>query len=84
MTAAAAPQKITYTSTNVDLGAFHAAFDEAVARVRAAAGKHYPLYVNGRALASTAERITDTSPIDTSLVLATFDTARAAEIDVAV
>ena len=38
MTAAAAPQKITYTSTNVDLGAFHAAFDEAVARVRAAAG----------------------------------------------
>ena len=84
MTAAAAPQKITYTSTNVDLGAFHAAFDEAVARVRAAAGKHYPLYVNGRALASTAERITDTSPIDTSLVLATFDTARAAEIDIAV
>ena len=27
MTAAAAPQKITYTSTNVDLDAFHAAFD---------------------------------------------------------
>src|SRR5664279_1327857 len=84
MTAAAQPSKITYTSTNVDLDAFHRAFDEAVARVRGMAGKHYPLYVGGRALPSTAEQLTDTSPIDRTLVLGTFDTARAAEVDVAV
>ncbi|HUO52651.1 MAG TPA: aldehyde dehydrogenase family protein [Gemmatimonadaceae bacterium] len=84
MTAAATPQKITYTSTNVDLDAFHRSFDDAVARVRAAAGKHFPLYVNGRALAGTGEKLSDTSPVDTALVLATFDSARPAEIDAAV
>jgi 1-pyrroline-5-carboxylate dehydrogenase len=84
MTAAAQPSKVTYTSTNVDLEAFHRAFDDAVLRVRGMAGKHYPLYVGGRAVPSTAERLTDTSPIDTSLVLGTFDTARAAEVDLAV
>jgi len=84
MSTAAQPQKITYTSTNVDLDAFHRAFDEGVARVRAGAGKHFPLYVSGRALPGGGERITDTSPVDTSLVLATFDGARASEIDAAV
>jgi 1-pyrroline-5-carboxylate dehydrogenase len=84
MTSTASPSKITYTSTNVDLDAFHAQFDDAVARARGAAGKHYPLYIDGRAVPTSAERLTDTSPIDTSIVLGTFDTARAAEIDVAV
>ncbi len=84
MTAATQPQKITYTSTNVDLDAFHQSFDAAVTRVRGMAGKHYPLYIGGRAISSNAERLTDTSPIDNSLVLGTFDTARAAEVDLAV
>jgi 1-pyrroline-5-carboxylate dehydrogenase len=84
MTAAAQPQKVTYTSANVDLDAFHRSFDDAVARVRAAAGKHYPLYIGGRGVPSSAERLSDTSPIDTSFVLATFDTARAPEVEAAV
>jgi len=81
---APAPAKITYTSTNVDLDGFHRSFDDAVARVRSAAGKHYPLYINGRAVSSSAERLVDTSPIDSAFVLGTFDTARAAEVDAAV
>ena len=84
MTVTVQPAKITYTSTNVDLDAFHRTFDDAVARVRSAAGKHYPLYINGRAVSSSAERLVDTSPIDASVVLGTFDTARAAEVDAAV
>ena len=58
----------------MDLDAFHRAFDDAVARARGAAGKHYPLYINGRAVSSNAERLVDTSPIDSAFVLGTFDT----------
>ena len=84
MTTTAQPSKITYTSTNVDLDAFHRAFDEAVARTRGAAGKRYPLYIGGRGISTNAEPLVDRSPIDTSVVLGTFDTARAAEVDAAV
>jgi hypothetical protein len=38
MTATAPQQKVTYTSTNVDLTAFHKAYDDALAAVRAGAG----------------------------------------------
>ena len=55
MTATAAQQKVTYTSTNVDLTAFHKAYDDALAAVRAAAGKSYPLYINGKAVESPGQ-----------------------------
>lgn len=83
MTAATLP-KITYTSTNVDLDQFHTLFDEAIVRVRGASGKEYPLYIDGKAVRTTAEQIVDTSPIDTSRVLGTFHTARPEQIDLAV
>ena len=71
MTAASLP-KITYTSSNVDLEQFHAMFDEALVRVRGASGKEYPMYIDGKAITTTAEQLVDTSPIDTSRVLAPF------------
>ena len=83
MTAATLP-KITYTSANVDLEQFHALFDEALVRVRGASGKEYPMYIDGKAVTTTAEQIVDTSPIDTSRVLGTFHTARPEQIDLAV
>lgn len=81
---AATPPKITYTSTNVDLDQFHTLFDEALLRVRGASGKEYPLYIDGKAVRTTAEQIIDSSPIDTSTVLGTFHTARPEQIDLAV
>jgi 1-pyrroline-5-carboxylate dehydrogenase len=83
MTAASLP-KITYTSANVDLEQFHAMFDEALVRVRGASGKEYPMYIDGKAITTTAEQLADTSPIDTSRVLGTFHTARPEQIDLAV
>jgi 1-pyrroline-5-carboxylate dehydrogenase len=83
MPAATLP-KITYTSANVDLEQFHAMFDEALVRVRGASGKEYPMYIDGKAITTSAEQIVDTSPIDTSRVLGTFHTARPEQIDLAV
>ncbi len=85
MTAIATQQKITYTSTNVDLGAFHRAYDEALTVVRASAGKRYPLYINGQPVeVPSREPITDVSPIDTSLVLGLFTCAGPEQVDQAV
>src|SRR5919202_1579646 len=39
--------KITYTSATGDLEAFHRAFDEAVAAVRARGGESAPLFIGG-------------------------------------
>ena len=85
MTATASQQKITYTSTNVDLDGFHRAFDAALAAVRAAAGHSHPLYINGQAVEVTdRDPIVDTSPIDTSLVLGRFAAAGTGHVDQAV
>ena len=82
--AAAILPKITYTSTNVDLEQFHELFDEALVRVRGASGKEFPMYIDGNPVTSTADQLTDTSPIDTSHVLGHFYTARPEQIDLAV
>ncbi len=78
-------QKITYTSTNVDMEAFHRAYDAALAEVRASAGKSHPLYINDRAVEVPGNPpIVDTSPIDTSFVLGRFAAATPAEVDLAI
>jgi 1-pyrroline-5-carboxylate dehydrogenase len=81
-----ATQKVTYTSTHVDLGEFHRAFDDALTRLRAGLGKTHPLYIGGQAVegATGAAAIVDTSPIDTLLVLGSFAAAGPAQIDQAV
>lgn len=81
-----ATQKVTYTSTNVDLDEFHRAFDDALNRLRATLGKTHPLYIGGQAVegAGGGDPIVDTSPIDTQVVLGTFAAAGPAQIDQAV
>jgi len=82
---ATAQQKITYTSANVDMEAFHRAFDAALAEVRAQAGKTHPLYLDGRAVeVPAASPIMDVSPIDTSFVLGYFASAQPTHVDAAV
>jgi 1-pyrroline-5-carboxylate dehydrogenase len=76
--------KITYTSAAGDLDQFHRLFDEALARVRAAAGASYPNLIGGEPVAGAEEPLDDRSPIDTSLLLGRFAAAGAAEVDLAV
>jgi 1-pyrroline-5-carboxylate dehydrogenase len=81
---AAPPAKITYTSANVDLESFHRQFGEAVVRVRAAAGRSYPFYIDGEAVTTHAPPLIDRSPIDTRAVLAEFAAADVSHVDAAV
>jgi 1-pyrroline-5-carboxylate dehydrogenase len=76
--------KITYTSASGDLDEFHRLFDEALARVRAAAGATYPNLVGGEPIAGAGEPLDDRSPIDTTLLLGRFAAAGPAEVDLAV
>jgi 1-pyrroline-5-carboxylate dehydrogenase len=82
----AVQQKVTYTSANVDMAAFHQAFDDALANIRANLGKSYPLYINGQAVTGSGggDIIVDTSPIDTSVVLGKFEAAGPEQVDQAV
>jgi 1-pyrroline-5-carboxylate dehydrogenase len=76
--------KITYTSASGDLEEFHRRFDAALAGVRAHAGGRHGLRIDGREEHTAAEPIVDRSPIDTAVVLGTFASATAAEVDRAV
>ena len=76
--------KITYTSAAGDLDQFHRLFDEALGRVRAAAGASYPNLIGGEPVAGAGEPLDDRSPIDTSLLLGRFAAAGPAEVDLAV
>lgn len=77
-------QKITYTSANVDLEAFHRSFDAALEEIRAELGRSHPLHVGGKALDPGRSPIVDVSPIDTRVVLGRFAAAGPEEIDRAV
>jgi 1-pyrroline-5-carboxylate dehydrogenase len=76
--------KITYTSANVDMKAFHEQFDTALRRLRQACGATHPLYIGGAAVEGALEPIADVSPIDTSVLLGQFAAAGAAEVERAV
>lgn len=86
MTATAAPTKVTYTSTNVDMDAFHKSFDAALAKIKANLKASYPLYIDGKAVQGSGggDPIVDTSPIDTSMVLGTFAAAGPEQVDLAI
>ncbi|HEU5303090.1 MAG TPA: aldehyde dehydrogenase family protein [Gemmatimonadales bacterium] len=79
-----APARITYTSASGDLEEFHRCFDMALASVRAEAGRHYPCYIDGRAVDRGGEPLVDRSPIDTSFVLGRFAAASPGQVDAAV
>ena len=76
--------KITYTSTDVDLEAFHRQFDSALARVRGAAGADHPNVIGGEAVVPAGAPLVDVTPIDTSVVLGRFAAAGRSEVDRAV
>ena len=76
--------KITYTSASGDLEEFHHRFDAALGRIRAAAGKLHPFYINGEPVETGEEPLVDRSPVDTGFVLGRFAAATAAQVDAAV
>ena len=76
--------KITYTTTNVDMEAFHREFDRALASVRGQFGRFYPLVIGGERIEVRPNAIVDTSPIDTRVILATFSAGTAEHVDRAV
>jgi len=76
--------KITYTSASGNLDEFHRRFDQALARIRAAAGATYPNLIGGEPVAGAGRPLDDTSPIDTSLLLGRFAAAAPEEVDLAV
>jgi 1-pyrroline-5-carboxylate dehydrogenase len=76
--------KITYTSTDVDLEAFHRQFDAALARVRGTAGADHPNVIAGEAVVPAGAPLVDVTPIDTSIVLGRFAAAGRPEVDRAV
>ena len=84
MSNASPVQKITYTSANTDMHAFHKSFDEALAFVGAKVGATYPLWIDGKSVVPTTEPLVDVSPIDTSVVLGRFAAATPDHVDLAV
>ncbi len=76
--------KITYTTTNVDMEAFHREFDRALGTVRSQFGGFYPLVIGGDRIEVRKNAIVDTSPIDTRTVLATFSAGTAEHVNQAV
>lgn len=76
--------KITYTTTNVDMEAFHREFDKALASTRSKSGGFYPLVIGGERIEVRKNPIVDTSPIDTRTVIATFSAGTAEHVDRAV
>jgi len=77
----AAPQKITYTSANVDMEAFHRAFDAALAEVRSRMGQRHALHIGGKAVETALPPVVDRSPIDAEQVLGHFAAAGPGEVD---
>ena len=77
-------QKITYTSADVDLEAFHRDFDAALERVHGSAGAEYPNWIGEKATGSAGPPLDDVTPIDTSVVLGRFAAAGPSEVDRAV
>jgi 1-pyrroline-5-carboxylate dehydrogenase len=76
--------KITYTSASGNLDEFHRRFDAALEETRRAAGQRYLSWIGGQGVESRGEPLEDRSPIDTSLLLATFAPAGPTEVASAV
>ena len=71
--------KITYATMSGDrMADLHRELDGAIEQVKSAFGKRYPLMIAGREVYAESE-IDDRSPIDTRLVLGTFQMRRARE-----
>jgi 1-pyrroline-5-carboxylate dehydrogenase len=76
--------RMTYTTADVDMAAFHHYFDEALAKIRTECDATHPLYIANEAVTVAAEPMVNTSPINSDWVLGKFQAASPAEIDRAV
>ncbi|OFW04060.1 MAG: 1-pyrroline-5-carboxylate dehydrogenase [Acidobacteria bacterium RIFCSPLOWO2_02_FULL_67_36] len=65
-----ATQRITYATMSADPN-LHTDIDAAVERVKGMLGKTHPMYIDGKAVTAGAQ-FEDRSPIDTRIVLGTF------------
>ncbi len=79
----AQPGKVTYVSLAADDPATNAAFDGAIAEVRARLGRTWPLTIDGKER-STAATFDSVSPTDTRVVVARVVSATAGDVDDAV
>lgn len=75
--------KITYTTLAVANEEMHTAYEDAVAKMKAAFGKNYPNYVDGAEI-SAAEMAAVWSPINTEWVISRFPRQNAVVVDQAV
>src|SRR5688572_19723123 len=66
----ATQQRITYATMAADPN-IHGEFDAAIDPVKGTLGKTYPMYIGGESV-TAAQQFQDRSPIDTRMVLGTF------------
>src|SRR5438874_13766732 len=70
-----AQTKITYATMTADrMEDLHRELDTAIERVKSTFGRSYPLVIGGREVRATSE-FDDRSPIDTRILLGTFQSA---------
>jgi 1-pyrroline-5-carboxylate dehydrogenase len=75
MTMERAQAKITYATMSADrMEDLHRELDEAIARATSSFGRSYPLMIGGREVRAPSE-FDDRSPIDTRMLLGTFQSA---------
>ena len=70
-------KKLTYTSLR-DNKDIHSGYEQALETVRGEFGQHHPMYIGGRRVAAI-EDFETRSPIDTDLVIGTFQKGGEAE-----
>ena len=76
--------KITYSAIGGNMDEIHAAFDQALAQVRAAlGGVHHP-FINGKEVKGEGQALEWHSPIDRDIRVGAFYSASPAQIDAAV
>lgn len=75
--------KITYSTMSADNPELQAAYDRAVESIRSSLGAHQPFFVNGEER-FTDEVFTETSPIDSEIVIGRYSQAGAADVAEAV
>ena len=79
-----AQTKITYATMTADrMEDLHKELDDAIARARSSFGRSYPLMIGGREVRASSE-FDDRSPIDTRMLLGTFQSASRQQVSDAI
>src|SRR5689334_11197559 len=78
-------EKITYSTMSVEQAdSFNRQYDTALAGVRQALGREYPVYINNEAVTTDEPRFEDRSPGDTRVLIGTFQECKRLEADQAI